>query len=463
MARVLVVDDEDRIRRVLNLLLTDAGYDVTAANSGETAIREVEGAAFDVMLLDMTLPGLSGLDVMRALQDRGRMPVCIVVTAFGSIRSAVDAVKAGAFDYLTKPFDNEQLLLSVARGVEHRRLHAEVDALRTEIESRYGFGEIVGSSQAMRDLLRVMAKVSASDATVLILGESGTGKELVAHAIHRRSRRAAGPFVAVNCSAIPSTLVEAEFFGHERGAFTDAKEARPGKFEQAHSGTLFLDEIGDLPLDSQAKLLRALEEREVTRLGAIKPIATDVRVLAATNKPLESVVARGGFREDLFWRLNVLSLRLPPIRERAEDLNDLIDHLLARSSRDLGTSASSLAPDARRLLLAHDWPGNVRELENVLRGSLILAEDDVIRVSDLPARLRGGNLSDLSGANGATPTLTEAVNRATERLERSMIRAALDNASGSRSQAAEALGINRKTLFNKMRSYGLVADTDEDQ
>jgi DNA-binding NtrC family response regulator len=328
---------------------------------------------------------------------------------------------------------------------------------------RYGFTDILGVCPAMREVFRVMSRVSGVDTTVLILGESGTGKELVARGIHRRSRRAAGPFVAVNCSAVPSTLVEAEFFGYERGAFTDAKDAHPGWFEQAHHGTLFLDELGDLPLDAQAKLLRVLQDSQLTRIGGRKPVKVDVRVLAATNKSLEVAVENGQFRQDLFWRLNVLVLRLPALRERAEDLPLLIDALIERLSAELGLGIDSLSADARRLLLAHTWPGNVRELENTLRGAMILCEGTVLVSRDLPPRIRG----DLVGHSGCGHgherlTLAEAVRRAVERIERSVIHATLTEHRGNRSATAESLGINRKTLFNKMREYGMTAEGERD-
>jgi DNA-binding NtrC family response regulator len=459
MARILVVDDESHIRRVLALFLREKGFTVTEVASGEAAIEAARENQFDVWLLDFKLPGKDGLETLRSLREADPAGTALFMTAFGSIRSAVDAIKAGAFDYLTKPFDNEEVLLAVERVLEVKRLTSEVNHLRSEFEMRYGFADIIGASKPMKEVFRIMSKVAGSDATVLILGESGTGKELVARAIHRRSPREKAAFVAVNCSAIPSTLVEAEFFGHERGAFTDAKEARPGRFELADGGTLFLDEVGDLPLEAQAKLLRVLQEREVTRLGARRPVPVNVRVLAATNKDLESDVDRGLFRQDLYWRLNVLSIRLPPLRERAEDLALLIDHLLDVLNRDMKLAVTEISGEARNVLLAHDWPGNVRELENTLRRAMILAEDGVLRASDLPPRLTGDVKRAASGSNRA-PTLAEAVGRAVERLERGLIQATLAEQKGNRTATAEVLDINRKTLFNKMRAYGLMAESE---
>ena len=312
----------------------------------------------------------------------------------------------------------------------------------------------------MKEVFRIMTRVSANEGTVLVLGESGTGKELVARAIHRRSARAGGPFVAVNCSAIPATLIESEFFGTERGAFTDARESRPGRFELARQGTLFLDEVGDLPLEAQAKLLRALQEKEITRLGGRRTVPIDVRVIAATNKDLHGEVDAGRFRQDLYFRLDVLSLRLPPLRERGEDVGILIDHFLADLGREGGASELPLSAEARRLLLAYDWPGNVRELENVLRRALVVSDGSAIRAIDLPARLRGAAETSPEAA-GEQSSLATMVARTVERVERALIQTALAACRGNRSAAADQLGINRKTLFNKMRQYGLAAGEDE--
>jgi DNA-binding NtrC family response regulator len=463
MARILLVDDERQIREVLAALLSEHGHDVTVAESGEEGLDAAPRTRPEVAVLDLTLPGINGVEMLKRLKGDLPQVGCIFMTAFGSIRSAVDAIRAGGDEYLTKPFDNDELLLAVDRVVQMRRLSREVEALRNELDTRYGFTEIIGVCPAMRDLFRIMSRVSGVDTTVLILGESGTGKELVARGIHRRSRRATGLFVAVNCSAIPSTLVEAEFFGHERGAFTDAKDAHPGWFEQAHHGTLFLDEVGDLPLDAQAKLLRVLQDSQVTRIGARKPIKVDVRVLAATNKNLEAAVESGQFRQDLFWRLNVLALRLPALRERAEDLPLLIDALIERLSTELGLGVDSLSADARRLLLAHDWPGNVRELENTLRGAMILCEGTTLISRDLPPRIRGDLAGHAaSGDRHERLTLADAVGRAVERIERSVIHATLTEHRGNRSATAESLGVNRKTLFNKMREYGMTAEDERD-
>ncbi len=465
MSRILIVDDEKQIRRILSVLLSEHGHDVREAESGEEALRLQTEFHPDIMLLDLSLPGMGGMEVLQTVLARAPQIDCIMMTAYGTIRSAVEAMRLGAFDYLAKPFDNDELLLIVNRALRMRRMDAELDALRTELEARYGFSEIVGISHQMRDVFRIMAKVAGVDATVLVAGESGTGKELVARAIHRRSKRAAGPFVAVNSSAIPRDLVEVEFFGHEKGAFTDARESRPGRFELASGGSLFLDEVGDLALEAQAKLLRALQEHEVTRVGGRQAIPVDVRVIAATNKDLESAVRKGDFREDLYWRINVVSIKLPPLRERHEDLPLLIDHLLDRFQRELKLDVKSVSPAARQLLLQYDWPGNVRELENTLCRAIILCDSNTLTPADLPPRIRGELHAVAASGSRAHDTmiLADAVSEATARVEKTLILSRLSQHHGNRTITAESLGISRKTLFNKMREYNLGgADEDTD-
>jgi nitrogen regulation protein NR(I) len=465
MANILIVDDERPIRRILAVLLQERRHRVSEVGSGEEALAVFPTAKPDLVLLDLKLPGMDGLDTLKRLRALAPRLDVVMMTAHGSISSAVEAMRRGAFDYVAKPFDNDELLVIVERALELQRLSSEVESLREELSTRYGFSEIVGISRELQAVFRMMAKVVRVDVTVLVTGESGTGKELVARAIHRRSGRAGGPFIAVNCSAIPQTLVESEFFGHEKGAFTDARESRAGKFEQADGGTLFLDEVGDLALEAQAKLLRALQERQIHRVGARAPRSVDVRVVAATNKNLEEEVREGRFREDLYWRLNVVHVRLPPLRERRSDLPILIDYFLDRFGRELGLAATAIAPEARQLLCEYDWPGNVRELENTICRAMILCEGDTLTAVDLPGRVRGlpqdgapALVSDLSRL-----TLGEAVAEATERLEKMMILGRLAEQRGNRTATAESLGVSRKTLFNKMRQYGLTGDEIEDQ
>ncbi len=457
MARALVIDDEKSIRRIVSLLLQENEFEVAEAESAEQAIELQKSFQAPIALLDLSLPGMSGLEAIPALLESRPNMAVIIMTAYGSIRSAVEAMQAGAFEYLTKPFDNDELLMVIDRALEMQRLNAEVEDLRRELETRYGFNEIIGISPAMQQVFRLMAKVKDVDATVLVNGESGTGKELVARAIHRHSKRVSGPFVAVNCSAIPDSLFEAEFFGHEKGAFTDAHQRRVGKFEEANKGTLFLDEIGELAPESQAKLLRALQDRQITPLGAKGSKEVDIRVIAATNRDLERMVAEHQFREDLFWRINVVNIRLPPLRERRDDLSLLIDFMLDRFKRELGLTADSIDSDARSLLLAYDWPGNVRELENALCQAMILCEGDRIGSVDLPLRVRGEGGPSQGGLEQdlTSLTLAEAVATSTERLERRMILSRLTAGRGNRASTAESLGISRKTLFNKMKQYGI--------
>jgi DNA-binding NtrC family response regulator len=463
MANILIVDDERPIRRILSVLLQETRHRVTDVGSGEEALAAFPNARPDLVLLDLKLPGMDGLDTLKRLRALDPRLDVVMMTAHGSIASAVEAMRRGAFDYVAKPFDNDELMMTVNRALEMRRLSSEVESLREELSTRYGFSEIVGISRELQEVFRMMAKVVRVDVTVLITGESGTGKELVARAIHRRSTRTQGPFVAVNCSAIPHTLVESEFFGHEKGAFTDARESRPGKFEQADGGTLFLDEVGDLALDAQAKLLRALQEKQIHRVGARAPRMVDVRVVAATNKNLEKESREGHFREDLYWRLNVVHVRLPPLRERRSDLPILIDHFVDRFNRELGLSIVSIAPEARQLLCGYDWPGNIRELENTICRAMILCESDTLTAADLPGRVRGVPEDGLAVASDLSQlTLGQAVAEATERLEKMMILARLAEHRGSRTATAESLGISRKTLFNKMRQYGLTGDEIED-
>jgi DNA-binding NtrC family response regulator len=454
LSRVLIIEDERPMRRIIRLFLEENGHEVADWGSGEEAVANFRPQTFDVVLLDINLPGIDGLETLRRLRECDSTPAYIMLTAFGSIPSAVEAMRGGAFDYLTKPFDNDNLLRTVHRATEVQRLAAEVDSLRTELAARYGFRSIVGVGPAMAHVFSVMHRVAVTDVTVLVLGESGTGKEIVAREIHLKSRRADGPFVAVNCSAIPSALVETEFFGHERGAFTDAKEGRAGRFEQAHRGTLFLDEVADLALEAQAKLLRVIQDQEVTRVGGSHITHVDVRVIAATNKDLELAVAKGAFRSDLFWRLNVISIKLPPLRNRPEDIPALVDYLLEKINRALETDVVGLMPAAKALILAYDWPGNVRELENALMRACVLCQGRTITPGDLPPRLQppAGD----SDAHSIEPlTLAEAVEQASVRVERALLQAAFDACGGNRSAMALRLGINRKTVFNKMQQYRL--------
>jgi DNA-binding NtrC family response regulator len=460
MSRILIVDDELQIRRILSVLLSERGYEIATAETGEAALAMQPNFKPETVLLDINLPGIGGLETLKKLLVQDPRLDCIMMTAFGTIRSAVQAMQLGAFDYLSKPFDNDELLLTIERASRMRRLDNEVAALRSELEARYGFNEIIGISSQMREVFRIMTKVAAVNATVLITGESGTGKELVARAIHRRSTRASAPFIAVNCSAIPRDLIEADFFGYEKGAFTDARGSHVGKFEAASGGTLFLDEIGDLAPDAQAKLLRSLQEHEIIRVGGTRPIPVDVRVIAATNRNLERAVRSNEFREDLYWRINVVTINLPTLRERIQDLPLLLDHFLDRFQRELKLGVKSITPEARDLLIRYSWPGNIREMENTLCRAIILCDSEALTARDLPPRIRGEGHE--TGENNDNLKLADAVKEATERVERMLIVSRLAQHHNNRTATADNLGISRKTLFNKMREYNLGADDDSE-
>ncbi len=461
--KILIVDDEPNIRDIFTLLLGEKGYAVESAASGRDGLARAAAFQPDVLLLDMNLPDLSGLDVLAGLRES--LPSCriIVITAFGTIRNAVEATRRGAYAYLEKPVDNEELLLLIERALEVKRLEAEVAGLKAELSARYRFSEIVGTSAPMNSIFQMMDRIARVDGTVLLTGESGTGKELAARAIHFAGPRRDGPFVVVNCGAIPRDLIESEFFGHHKGAFTDAKSETTGKFELAHKGTIFLDEIGELPLEAQVKLLRALGEREIVKVGGSRTIPVDVRVIAATNKDLEEEIRKGAFREDLYFRLAVLSLRLPPLRERREDIPLLGEHFLRKYGRELGKGIVSLEPDFLQALLGYGWPGNVRELENVIYEAMVHAEGDRLDADHLPVRIRGGaSRTPAAGASASDPAavaarhpLRDAAHSAADETARTLIERALQQAGGNRTLAAQRLGISRKTLFNKMKALGL--------
>jgi DNA-binding NtrC family response regulator len=455
MTRILVVDDEAHLRLSIVTLLKARGHEVTAAASGEEALRNRDHK-LDAVVLDVVLPGMSGIDTLVQLRQLDPQLPCIVITAHASVRDAVEAMKIGAYDYIAKPFDNDDLILTVERALDHRRLTTRVRELEEDLSARAEFNAIVGRSEPIQQVLRRLAKVATSDATVLLSGETGTGKELAARSLHRGSNRASGPFVALNCATIPSSLAEAELFGHVRGAFTDAREPKSGRFEQADKGTLFLDEVGELPLDIQSKLLRAIQEREVLRLGAEQPIRLDVRLVAATNRELSDEVAAGRFRQDLYYRLNVVNIRMPAIREHVDDLPLLTCHLLELINAECRTKVAGVAAAVTHCFQRYSWPGNVRELANVLRHAVIMAEQTVLQLHDLPEYLLTVKAETAPvGDHGQT---LEAVLATTERR---LLEATLEKFRGNRSAAALALGIDRRTLYTKLKQYeGNVVPSD---
>jgi DNA-binding NtrC family response regulator len=468
-SKILVIDDEKNIRDIFTLLLVERGYIVECAANAGSGLAKAASFGPDVLLLDMNLPDRPGIEVLSHVREI--LPRCrtIIITAYGTIKNAVEATKLGAFAYLEKPVDNEELLLMIARALELRRLEAEVEELKTELTSRFSFQNIVGTSGVMNSVFQMMHKVARVDGTVLITGESGTGKELVARAIHFAGPRKDGPFVVVNCGAIPRDLIESEFFGHIKGAFTDAKTETTGKFELAHKGTIFLDEIGDLSHDAQVKLLRALGEREIVKVGGTKTIPIDVRVIAATNKHLDEEIKSGRFREDLFFRLAVLSIHLPPLRDRRADIPLLCEHFLKKYGAELKKRIGGVSEKALGRMGNYGWPGNVRELENVVYEAMVMGESTMLNEKDLPARIReageaGGPAGAGGGANagaatqpGADGSLRGAAQAAAENAEKALIERALRDSGGNRTLAARTLGVSRKTLFNKMKALGIAS------
>ncbi len=443
---VLVVEDEDKLRRVIELQLKTAGFDVEQSGSAEGALQLADRA--DLILTDLRLPGINGLELLATLRRQDLHTPVIVMTAFGSIETAVEAMKAGAADFLPKPFSLDHLMTVVNKALELKKLKAENRELRAELSQRYEFDNIVGRSAVMRDIFATITRVAPTRATVLLCGESGVGKDLIARAIHHHSPRADRPFVKINCTALPENLMESELFGYEKGAFTGANTTKPGKFEQADTGTVFLDEIGDVPPSIQVKLLRILQEREFERLGSNKTRHIDVRVLAATNVDLRAALEQGTFREDLYYRLNVLPISIPPLRERKEDIPYLARHFVKKLKQDLGSAVESISENAITKLLEYHWPGNVRELENVIERSMVLATDAVLEPGDI--RL---DLTPQPRAALADSFLPDGMTL--DQYEQSIIREALHRASGNKSQAARLLGLTRNALRYRLSQMGI--------
>ena len=453
---------------VLGTALAQAGHDVETVASGGDALAALGAGNFDVAMLDIRMPDLSGLDVLERIRATDNAVITIVVTAQNTMANAIEAMKRGAFNYLTKPFDLDEVRALVARAAEMHELTRTVARMRSEIGGRYEPGvTLVGTSAAIQEIFKTIGRVAKSDATVLIEGESGTGKELIARAVHSHSPRWSGPFVALNCSAVPRDLLESEIFGHERGAFTGASERRIGRFETAADGTLFLDEIGDMPVDLQVKLLRVLQEREFSRVGSTQVIKANARIIAATNQSLERAVREGRFREDLYFRLKVVPITVPPLRERRGDIPALIRHFLAKINAEMGTDIAAIAPEAEELLARHPWPGNVRELENCLLRAAVLAPGRTLTPEDL-------SLSDATPPPPLTGSVTDTLRSAVAALvqdperpakelhaavvaavERPLIELTLEQTGGNQLRAADLLGINRNTLRKKITSLGI--------
>ena len=451
MARVLVADDEEDIRFMLQLHLGRAGYEVVTVPDGDAALHALVEGDYDFALCDLIMPGQDGLTLIDALQAKGIPTPVVLMSAHADVDTALNAIQRGAYDYISKPFRADEVLFRLRRALEQRALETEVGRLKEALDVQFDFSGIIAQSTAMQAVFRTIRKVAEFKTTVLLTGASGTGKELVARALHHNSPRRDAPFIAINCGAIPENLLESELFGHVRGAFTDATRTRQGLFEEADGGTLFLDEIGEMPLNLQVKLLRVLQEGEVRRVGDSKEISVDVRVVAATIRDLSAEAESGRFREDLYYRLNVLPIHLPPLRERNSDIPLLVEHFLNRFNRRLGTQIRGVQPAAMRLLIHYAWPGNVRELENAIERSIVLAEADEITIEDLPPRIQ--NSQDRLRMTLASGELS--IKKTTRIIEEELIKRALVRTEGNRTRAAEHLEISHRALLYKIKEFGL--------
>jgi DNA-binding NtrC family response regulator len=450
-AKILIVDDEEGMRRLLARVLAKEGFETATAGSGAEALQQATAEPFDLVITDILMPGMDGLQLLQELKAFDPSLPIIVITAYGTVESAVQALRAGAYDYITKPFETDEIKLTVAKALERERLLAENRYLHQELEERYSFSGIVGSSPGMHRVFDIASSVAASNASVLVTGESGTGKELIARSIHFSSPRKEKPFIVLNCAALSEGVLESELFGHERGAFSGAVATKKGRFELADQGTLFIDEVGEMSLAAQVKLLRVIQEHEFERVGGTRTIQTDVRIVAATNKNLETEVKRGAFREDLYYRLNVVNIHLPPLRDRREDIEPLARHFLGRYTRETGKKIDQISPRALSCLLAYDWPGNVRELQNAMERAVVLAKGGVITPRDFPQGLQGQDQICLQ-----LPERGGSLTEILEDLERQLILQTLHREGGSQTRAAAALGIKRTTLRYKMEKYRLL-------
>jgi two-component system, NtrC family, response regulator HydG len=454
--RILVADDEPAVRFALSELLGDAGHDVRVAEHAPAALAALDGEAADVVISDLNMPAMNGLALLEEVRTRHPATLFILLTAHGDERLAVESLKLGAWHYIPKPFDNDEVLAIIERAREVLALRRENRRLREELSAP---GGIIGKAPALRDALRIVDRVASTDVTVLITGESGTGKEVFARALHDQGKRRTAPFVALNCAALPADLIESELFGHVRGAFTGAERDRDGVFVAADGGTLLLDEIGELAPQAQAKLLRALEERTVTPVGSNRSVSVDARIIAATNRPLAELSRTGAFREDLLYRLSVVQLHLPPLRERREDVGPLATHFIAHFAERHGRPALPLDESARRALLAHDWPGNVRELRNAIERAVVMAEGEAIGLRDLPSTIASSS-APLRPVDAALAELSfaDARSRALEAFERSFLLASLERHGGNVSATARALGVHRQSLQKMLRRLDITAE-----
>jgi two-component system response regulator AtoC len=451
---ILIIEDEANMRHMLSVLLSKAGYEVETASDGQEGLESIEGEVFDFILCDIKMPRMDGMAFLKAAADKLKDASVIMMSAYGTVDTAIEAMKLGAYDYISKPFKTDEVLLTLKKAEERERLKRENLMLRTQIqriERSYNFNNIVAKSKEMQAVFDLIKKVADYKTTVLITGESGTGKELVARAIHFNGARHSGPLVSVNCGGIPETLLESELFGYKKGAFTDARKDKIGRFEEAHTGTIFLDEIGELPISLQVKLLRVLQEEEITPLGSTGVKKIDVRVVAATAKNLAEEIGKGLFREDLYYRINVMNIYLPPLRERLEDIPLLAEHFLGIFNEKLGKDIRGISTEVMEQFMTYPWPGNVRELENVIERAILLASGNTLGLSDLPPNLKAGRSSPAALA----PEGVSSIKEASRLVEKDLIERALRKTNGNRTQAAKILEISRPMLISKIRTYGL--------
>ncbi len=453
MYQILVVDDDPQMQFFLREALEREHYTVVVKPTAEAALDVLKTTTFDLILMDVRLPGMNGLDAVDQIQKLDRRPPIIIMTAHGTRDTALEAVRRGAYDYFTKPFRLDEMEITVRRALEKRRMMAEVERLRAQLASAGRRGRLVGSSQAMAEVLRLIDRAGPTDSTVLILGESGTGKELIAEAIHESSNRRAKPFVKLNCAAIPETLLESELFGHEKGAFTGAIGRKLGKFEQADGGTLLLDEIGDMTLATQAKILRALQERELQRVGGTQTVKVDVRILASTNKDLERAVKEGTFRDDLYYRLNVVTIHVPPLRDRREEIPELADHFLSEANARLSRSITRLAPETLAALIEYAWPGNVRELRNMIERAVVVNDGDVLSLESFPPPIRPAE-AQAGGGQGRWDSLQNlTLDEKVAQLERAFVMEALARSGGVQAAAARLLGVTERSVWHLVKKH----------
>src|SRR4030042_741480 len=447
MSSILIVDDDQNIRKVLRNLLGKEGFNVLTASDVDKALPCIDAQDLDLIVTDLKMPGKSGMDLLTLVHERRPTVPVIMITAYGNIEAAVMAMKKGAYDFITKPFDEHELLNVIFKAISDSEMNREI--ISTFFDKDGPYPEMIGKTPALLQVLQTINKIAPTDSTVLITGDTGVGKELVAKEIHQKSHRRSRPFIKVNCAAIPENLLESEFFGYEKGAFTGAVTNNPGRFEIAHKGTIFLDEIGEIPLHLQAKLLGAIQDKSFDRVGGVKTIKVDIRIIAATNQDLQSAVQAGKFRSDLFYRLNVVPIHIPPLRERKDDLIPLVGYFLKKFKGKYFKKINNVSPEVMATLSNYDWPGNIRELENVLERMVLMSETDTLTLDQLPAEIRG------TVTTVEAPTLKEKVNTISQMTEKQMIIDALNKTNQNRTKAAKSLGISRRTLQNKIKEYGL--------